>query len=416
MLCAPFQCDFCWFVNLKGRLFDKRRANDRLNLCLIRRVNLDMFWDKETSTVESSLKLFNQACEVANHLEICPDFMSPRIGWPLGDHLGFGEAMILLWQSVQPGKAVGTNKQFDTLRKLRGMSGSVQMYNAQASLEGTGFKEGGSMFNLTQCSINSSLFSKFIRGCEKRMGRIIKQDSALSVIILLRILEQLERELETSELHVKRRRNIILLGSMLVIGFCDALRGNELFLVEGTALCHFYYKGIRDNRNYVVIPMMGRFKGETGERNILRALVQTTRSGIPVQRWVGRLVDLLRKEKRNSVTEPGPAFCDEQGQVLSYAFMNSLFHEELQKLQEDQSDLIPPEVEVSEVYNLYRLLRRGATSRATELGYSETVINLNNRWRTTQSNKGVGGLKKMSQLYVEMALVQESLLQFSLSL
>jgi hypothetical protein len=79
------------------------------------------------------------------------------------------------------------------------------------------------------------------------------------------------------------------------------------------------------------------------------------------------------------------------------------------KVQETHPDLIPTDMIVSEAYNIYRSLRRGATSRATKLNYSETLINLHNRWRVTQSNKGTGGIKKMSQLYVEMGLVLESL-------
>lgn len=416
MLCAPFQCDFCWFINLKGRVFDKRRAGDKLNLCLIRRVNLDMFWEKEPSTVEGIHRIFSQACEVAKHLGIQPDFMNPRKGWPIGDQLGFGEAMIILWQSLQPGKTSAINKQFDTIRKIRSMSANVQLCNSKSNFEGIGFKEGGSMYNLTHCSTNSTLFSKFIKGCEKRMGRTVRQDTALSVPILMQILTQLEKELENKELEITRRRNVVLIGSALAIGFCDALRGNEIFLVEATSLCHYYDEGLKQNRGYVIVPMMGRFKGETGERNMLRALVQTTRSGIRINYWVENLVALLKDERRDRDHEPGPAFCDERGYALSYSFLNNLFHEELLKVQELESDLIPSEISVSEVYNLFRSLRRGATSRATELGYSETIINLNNRWRTTQSNKGIGGIKKMSQLYVELNLVKEGLLRFSASL
>lgn len=416
MLCVPFQCDACWFINLKGRPFDKRRAGDRLNICLIRRVNLDMFWEKEPSTVNNTLLLFSQSSEIASHLGIRPDFMSPRKGWPIGDRLGFGEAMIIIWQSLQPGKNSSSGKQFDTVRKIRGMSGTLQLNSARTNLEGMGFKVGGHMFNLTQCSINSTLFSKFIKGCEKRMGRNVKQDSALSVSILLKILGQLKDELKAGGTTETRKRNIIMIGSCLVIGFCDALRGNEIFLVEAGSLGHYFRVGIHQHRKYVIIPLMGRFKGETGERNILRALVNTTKSGIQVHWWISELVELLSGKGRNDTSAPGPAFCDKQGNVLSYSFMNSLFHEELQKVQDLHPDEIPPEVDISETYNLYRSLRRGATSRATELGYSETIINMNNRWRLTQSNKGVGGLKKMSQLYVEMALVKDSLLQFSSAL
>jgi len=71
---------------------------------------------------------------------------------------------------------------------------------------------------------------------------------------------------------------------------------------------------------------------------------------------------------------------------------------------------------VADTYNLFRSLRRGATSRASALNYSETLINLNNRWRATQTNKGKGGLKKMSQLYVDVSLVLDTLLEFSASL
>jgi hypothetical protein len=163
--------------------------------------------------------------------------------------------------------------------------------------------------------------------------------------------------------------------------------------------------------------MMGRFKGETGERNILRALVACTISGIKVKWWVERLVELMIIEKRDDLGQPGPAFCDTEGTVVSYSYLNKLFHSELVKVQDTHSDLIPEEVEVTEVYNLYRSLRRGATTRTTQLNYSETVINVNNsRWRSTQSNKGVGGIKKMSQLYVEIAMVKDTLLKFSASL
>jgi predicted kinase len=101
---------------------------------------------------------------------------------------------------------------------------------------------------------------------------------------------------------------------------------------------------------------------------------------------------------------------------LSYGLVNGWFHDELIKIQQTHPDLIAGDLDVIEAYNIYRSLRRGATSRATALKYDETVINLNNRWRTTQSNKGKGGLVKMSQLYVEVSLVLDGLLEFSISL
>lgn len=379
MICAPFQCDFCWFINLKGRLFDKRRSEDRLSLCLIRRVILDVFWEKEPSTVSGMLQVFLRAQTSARHLGITPRFLTCKTPWPLADEVGFGEAMLLLWDSVQVIQNKGGNRQFDTIRKLRSMSANIQGASCHQSKEGIAFREGNSLFALQQCSTNSVFFSKFMKGCEKRMGKTIKQDTVLSVSILLVILENLDRDFKSASSSLTRKRDVVILGAFLVIGFCDALRGNEVFMVESSCLCKFFEEGTRLGWDYVVIPMMGRFKGQTGERNVLRLLVQVTQSGITIEKWVGRLVRLLVAEGHNNYEKPGPAFCDEKGQVLNYSYVNDLFHEELTKVQESHSELIPNNVTVSEIYNIFRSLRRGATSRATELNYSETIINLNNR-------------------------------------
>ena len=50
MVC-PFQCDVCWFVNLYGRKPNPNMSTDRSELAYIRRVNLDVFWSRERSTV-----------------------------------------------------------------------------------------------------------------------------------------------------------------------------------------------------------------------------------------------------------------------------------------------------------------------------------------------------------------------------
>jgi len=113
---------------------------------------------------------------------------------------------------------------------------------------------------------------------------------------------------------------------------------------------------------------------------------------------------------------PGPAYCDSKGKAMSYKEMNAEFHAVLRKVQKERPDLIPGDVEVEEVYNIYRSLRRGATSRATELGYDGAVIDMNNRWRKVQLSKGARPAFKMRELYVELKLVLPSLLRFSSNL
>jgi hypothetical protein len=156
---------------------------------------------------------------------------------------------------------------------------------------------------------------------------------------------------------------------------------------------------------------MGRFKNEVGERNVMRFLVGTTGSGIPIRKWIDRLVEVLRSEGKDK-GGLGPAFCSQSG-VLSYRKMDWEFHKALQQVQEENPELIAMGLEVGELYHINRSLRRGVTSRATELCLSQTIIDTNNRWKILQTNKGKKGLYKMSQLYLDGVLVLETYLAFS---
>ena len=51
VLTVPFQWEFCWFVNIKDKEACLVSPSDRLLLSYIRRVNLDIIWSREESTV-----------------------------------------------------------------------------------------------------------------------------------------------------------------------------------------------------------------------------------------------------------------------------------------------------------------------------------------------------------------------------
>jgi hypothetical protein len=181
------------------------------------------------------------------------------------DQVGFGEAMLILWQSLQKGKNIAGHQQFDSVRKIRSLAANMQYARSEMSHDGVCFKEGGKAFGLIKCCTNLALFTMFMKGCEKRMGRIIKQDRALSIDILLVLLNNLDEVWKTSTEDQVCQRNSVLLGACLVIGFCSALRGNKIFLVEGSSLCKYKETGKNHPTPHVIIPLMGRFKGETGE-------------------------------------------------------------------------------------------------------------------------------------------------------
>jgi len=66
-----------------------------------------------------------------------------------------------------------------------------------------------------------------------------------------------------------------------------------------------------NKKGHVVIPLMGRFKNETGERNLVIVLANRTAGGLEVRKLIDRLTALLLLEGREK--EVGPALCGMDG-------------------------------------------------------------------------------------------------------
>ena len=52
-LMAPFQCDFCWFVNLNNRLPDESKKSNVRFMGYIWRVNLDIIRSRAAGTIST---------------------------------------------------------------------------------------------------------------------------------------------------------------------------------------------------------------------------------------------------------------------------------------------------------------------------------------------------------------------------
>ena len=71
----------------------------------------------------------------------------------------------------------------------------------------------GRTFALNNGGTDTRLFRKFIAGLERRMGRVVRQNSGIAIDVLLRVFENYERELSQSSLTKERRREIIMAGA-----------------------------------------------------------------------------------------------------------------------------------------------------------------------------------------------------------
>ena len=67
-------------------------------------------------------------------------------------------------------------------------------------------------------------------------------------------------------------------------------------MLEATSLASYNEEGRTDKVPYVLAPLLGRFKGETGERNILLPFTTVTKGGIQVKPIINRVVAVLAQE------------------------------------------------------------------------------------------------------------------------
>jgi hypothetical protein len=103
-LVTPFQCDLCHFRNLMQHDPVEGLPQDMRLLKLIRHANLDALWSRELGTVRGTLSMCQQGGRIAASLGF-----KDRLFWPMGPHplkdtFGIGVAIVMLQQSLAPGK------------------------------------------------------------------------------------------------------------------------------------------------------------------------------------------------------------------------------------------------------------------------------------------------------------------------
>ena len=93
--------------------------------------------------------------------------------------------------------------------------------------------------------------------------------------------------------------------------FVASLKGIEGFMMDAVGFWYHIGKGRGEPLYHVLIPLMGRFKGETGIRHHLQAVLNETSSKLKVRWWMERFnYELIMKRQIN-----GPACCDDEGNL-----------------------------------------------------------------------------------------------------
>jgi hypothetical protein len=258
------------------------------------------------------------------------------------------------------------------------------------------------------CITQSLWFERFSKGCLSRMGQVVKQDRAISLEVMHQLMENLDAEWQGA---LDRERSAIAsLGVFCLIAFCGSFRGPEMFLVDLFGLLKYGKTDLRTSggKDYVIVPLLGRFKYELGEQYHLTPLIAVTSSGLNIRLWLKRFLEACGREGRCR----GPAFVAPSGEH-SYQWFEREILERLRGIQQAHPDLIPEDVQVLDDLGLSRSFRRGATSEARARGIDRDDVDLTNRWRTFEGAKGRRPRMAMRDHYSDIRLPIPALIRFS---
>ena len=170
------------------------------------------------------------------------------------------------------------------------------------------------------------------------MGRLVVQELGFMVEVVLKLLEEWDKELESDEVSVERKRDLSVAGGAFVVLVGGALRGGEVLLLEVSELVQQRFDG-KDHAEHphVVAPLMGRFKNETGERNMILALATRTSSGIEIRKWLERLIILLIREGRDR--KVGPAIYECDSFLMECWKINGILRDSLLRIQQEMDHI-----------------------------------------------------------------------------
>lgn len=331
--------------------------------------------------------------------------------FPLDDTFGMKAATVFLRRSIDPGR----NEryiQFSTARKIR--SAFSNIYHASkkvGQIAAMAFQS--TKTYATTCPTYGYWFERFVLGCHKRMGDFTVSDFALAKDILVCLIEDLEEDYAAAEGDVSLQDEIVEIANVIIIGYLNGLRGEEIVKIDANGLLKYLDAGARHpNHPHVIVPLVGRLKGETGERYHMLPMSRVTSSGIEAGKWADRLGIMLVRLQRTR----GFVFVDEKGNQAKIAKYDPEFVERLERVQARCPDLFEPGIKIADAFGLRRSLRRGSTSEAVNAGVSPAVIDLNNRWRKFERAKGMRPGMSMNAHYTEVRLVLAKLIAYSHSL
>ena len=418
-LTVTFQCDICIFRSLFNR-DPIESTDDKDSLSVIRRMNLDAIWSREPSTIQNNLRNLSKMIRFCEGHGMEPQL--PKLGpWGLKDTLGYCLAFSMLEHSKSSGKHSKSHTQFATIRQQRAAYSNLFQASCNMNQSFNSITQSNQgRFHLAQCPSNSVWFTRWSRGCETRMGYIIKQDKALSIDILKALINNWINDIEESESGSWQRLKSCMILTYTTISFVASLRGAEGLKLDLNRL-KFYFSETQQNRvggttsripPHIIMPLRGRFKGEQGERCHLLPLAIESKSGIKIK---ASLELLIQAREDMPQLNSAWAFVNQNNQKLPFGIMNDWFHQGLENIKDNdfQDNLGLRSIDIREEYSINRSCRRGSATHAQNQNISEAIIRMQNRWSMVENAKGRRPTFNMVETYSDIEHLIPAVIQYS---
>ncbi|KAL3780370.1 hypothetical protein ACHAWO_009694 [Cyclotella atomus] len=361
-----FQCELCWVRNLAGRDM-VLSADEQLRQC-IRRANLDAFAGQAKSTIASHVRGVRRSVQISLTLNKPTSVeLTPRGPMMVGDPVGMSLTIEVLMYSVNSEGRVKEYIQFDTMHKLRCTLSRCWDSSPPGVAEGAAFSKGTGKVRLTSRPSQSQWFADFLLGAQDRMGYDTKKQLPLSILAIVKILELIKSDMEERDLE-EARTTLSHLNDGRNGEIPKKFKKNQL-LTETEVI----------KLPSVCVCLIGKFKGETGERYHSIVLTNESTSGLQTRWWVEELMKLCAEEGRTS----GFAFADVDNIPPDPTEYNALFRQYLIRLQKHHPDLLSIKEDVTH-YGISRSLCKSAVTCAGKAGLSDSEIGSVNRWQSVE--------------------------------
>jgi hypothetical protein len=203
------------------------------------------------------------------------------------------------------------------------------------------------------------------------------------------------------------------MGFVIAAGFLCGLRGEEIMKVDLGGLIKYLETGRNHGAcPHLIVALLGRLKGETGERYHMMIMARESWSGIVGGVWADRVVEVNQRNHRIK----GYVFTKGRARQAKIADFEDEFINRLESLQLIRPGLFEPGIDIAVAYSLFRSLRRGSNTEAIRNKVDSTVIDLNNRWRKFERARGRMPSLSMQQHYTQMQGMLPALWEYSRSL